>query len=116
MEPVKPQLARVLAGCSVGMPRIPVVTNVEARPNAEAARVVPLLLAQVTAPVRWVESVQALVEAGVRRVVELGPGRVLGGLVRRIDRDVEVLNVEDVASLEKSLALVGNGGRTTARS
>jgi [acyl-carrier-protein] S-malonyltransferase len=116
MEPVKPRLAEVLAGCSVGPPRIPVVTNVEARPNAETERVVPLLLAQVTAPVRWAESVQTLVEAGVRRVVELGPGRVLGGLVRRIDRDVEVLNVEDVASLEKSLALVENDGRTVARS
>jgi [acyl-carrier-protein] S-malonyltransferase len=116
MEPVKPRLAEVLAGCSVGTPRIPVVTNVEARPNAEAARVVPLLLAQVTAPVRWVESVQALVQAGVRRVVELGPGRVLGGLVRRIDRDVEVLNVEDVASLEKSLGFVQNDGQTAARS
>jgi [acyl-carrier-protein] S-malonyltransferase len=116
MEPVKPRLAEVLAGCAVGMPRIPVITNVEAKPNGEAARVVPLLLAQVSAPVRWVESVETLVRAGVRRVVELGPGRVLGGLVRRIARDVEVLNVEDVASLEKALALVGDDGRATARS
>jgi [acyl-carrier-protein] S-malonyltransferase len=116
MEPVKPRLADVLAGSSVETPRIPVVTNVEARPNAQAARVVPLLLAQVSAPVRWVESVETLVQAGVSRVVELGPGRVLGGLVRRIDRGVEVLNVEDVASLEESLALVGNDGNTVARS
>jgi [acyl-carrier-protein] S-malonyltransferase len=116
MEPVKPRLAEVLAHSPVGKPRIPVISNVEARPNGEAARVVPLLLAQVTAPVRWVESVEALVQAGVRRVVELGPGRVLGGLVRRIARDVEVLNVEDVASLEKALALVGDDGRGTARS
>ncbi|HZW91123.1 MAG TPA: ACP S-malonyltransferase [Myxococcaceae bacterium] len=104
MEPAKARLAEVLARCTVSAPRMPVVTNVEAAPNADAARVVPLLLAQVSAPVRWVESVRALAAAGVTRVVELGPGRVLGGLVKRISKDIEVLNVEDPASLEKSLA------------
>jgi len=107
MEPAKARLAEVLARCTVSAPRMPVVTNVEAAPNADAARVVPLLLAQVSAPVRWVESVRALAAAGVTRVVELGPGRVLGGLVKRISRDIEVLNVEDPASLEKSLAAAG---------
>ena len=108
MEPVKPRLAEVLARCTVSAPRIPVVSNVEAAPNAAAARVVPLLLAQVSAPVRWVESMRALAAAGVTRVVELGPGRVLGGLVKRISKDIEVLNVEDPASLEKSLAATGS--------
>jgi acyl transferase domain-containing protein len=84
-----------------------VVTNVEAAPNADASRVVPLLLAQVSAPVRWVESIRALAAAGVTRVVELGPGKVLGGLVKRISKDIEVLNVEDPASLEKSLGAAG---------
>jgi len=107
MEPVKPRLAEVLSRCKVSAPRIPVVTNVEAAPNADAARVVPLLLAQVSAPVRWVESVRALAAAGVTRVVELGPGKVLGGLVKRISKDIEVLNVEDPASLERSLAAAG---------
>jgi [acyl-carrier-protein] S-malonyltransferase len=107
MEPAKAPLAEVLARCAVSAPRMPVVTNVEAAPNADAARVVPLLLAQVSAPVRWVESVRALAAAGVTRVVELGPGGVLGGLVRRISKDIEVLNVEDPASLEKSLAAAG---------
>jgi [acyl-carrier-protein] S-malonyltransferase len=104
MAPVKPRLAEVLGRCTMSAPRVPVVTNVEAAPNADAARVVPLLLAQVTAPVRWVESVRWLAGAGVTRVVELGPGRVLGGLVKRIARELEVLNVEDPASLERSLA------------
>ncbi|HEY1908096.1 MAG TPA: ACP S-malonyltransferase [Myxococcaceae bacterium] len=108
MEPVKPRLAEVLARCKFSAPRVPVVTNVEAAPNADAARVVPLLLAQVSAPVRWVESVRALAAAGVTRVVELGPGKVLGGLVKRISKDVEVLNVEDPASLEKALAAAGS--------
>jgi len=107
MEPVKPRLAEVLARCKVSAPRIPVVSNVEASPNSDAARIVPLLLAQVSAPVRWVESVRALAAAGVTRVVELGPGKVLGGLVKRISKDIEVLNVEDPASLEKSLAAAG---------
>ena len=108
MEPVKPRLAEVLARCKVSAPRVPVVSNVEASPNADASRVVPLLLAQVSAPVRWVESVRALAAAGVTRVVELGPGKVLGSLVKRISKDIEVLNVEDPASLERSLAAAGS--------
>jgi [acyl-carrier-protein] S-malonyltransferase len=84
-----------------------VVTNVEARPNADAARIVPLLLEQVTAPVRWVECVEELVRQGATRMVEVGPGKVLSGLVKRIDRSVEVWNVEDPASLEKTLAALG---------
>jgi [acyl-carrier-protein] S-malonyltransferase len=79
------------------------VTNVEAKPNADAARIVPLLVEQVTAPVRWIECVEELVRQGVTRLVEVGPGKVLGGLARRIDKTVEVWNVEDRASLEKTL-------------
>jgi len=56
--------------------------------------------------VRWAECIQAMVAAGVTRMVELGPGRVLSGLVRSTSREVEVLNVEDVASLGKALAAV----------
>jgi [acyl-carrier-protein] S-malonyltransferase len=80
-----------------------VVTNVEARPNADAGRAVSLLLEQVTAPVRWVECVQELVRQGATRMVEVGPGKVLSGLVKRIDRTVEVWNAEDPASLERVL-------------
>ena len=80
------------------------VSNVEATGNSDPSRIVPLLLTQVSAPVRWVESIRWLAAAGVARVVELGPGRVLGGLVKRISKEIEVLNVEDPASLEKALA------------
>ena len=103
MEPVKARLAEVLARCTISAPAIPVVTNVEARPNTDAARVVPLLLEQVSAPVRWLETIRFLHGAGVTRMVELGPGRVLSGLVKRIAKDVEVLNVEDPTSLGKAL-------------
>jgi [acyl-carrier-protein] S-malonyltransferase len=107
MDPVKPRLAEVLHQVKVSAPRVPVVTNVEARPNSEAGRVVPLLLEQVSAPVRWIECVEALKAAGVTRVVELGPGKVLAGLVKRISKDIETFNVEDAASLEKTLAALG---------
>jgi [acyl-carrier-protein] S-malonyltransferase len=104
MASVKPRLEAVLGGIAWRQPAVPVVTNVEARANREAARVVPLLVEQVTAPVRWIECVEELVRLGVTRMVEVGPGRVLSGLVRRIARGVEVQNVEDRASLEKTLA------------
>jgi [acyl-carrier-protein] S-malonyltransferase len=107
MDPVKSRLGQVLAGIKVSAPSVPVVTNVEARPNADAARVVPLLLEQVSSPVRWIECVEALKAEGVTRIIELGPGKVLSGLTKRITKDVESFNVEDAASLEKALAALG---------
>jgi [acyl-carrier-protein] S-malonyltransferase len=104
MTPVKARLEPVLRGITWRAPLRPVVTNVEAKPNADAARIVPLLVEQVTAPVRWIECVEELVRQGVTRVVEVGPGKVLSGLARRIDKSLEVWNVEDRASLDKTLA------------
>jgi [acyl-carrier-protein] S-malonyltransferase len=106
MAPVVPRLKRVLEEIPIGPLQVPVVSNVEARPNMDLTLVLRLLLEQVTAPVRWVECIEAMVSAGVTRMVELGPGRVLSGLVRSTNRTVEVLNVEDVASLEKALAAI----------
>ncbi len=105
LEPVKALLEPVLRQAAWREPSVPVVTNVEAKANRELGRVVPLLVQQVTSPVRWVECVEELVRLGVTRMVEVGPGKVLSGLVRRIDKSVEVLNVEDPASLEKALAV-----------
>jgi [acyl-carrier-protein] S-malonyltransferase len=105
MQPVVPRLSDVLTAFK--NPVVPVVSNVEASPNGEGARVKELLLRQVTGSVRWIESVQAMEKAGVTRVVELGPGKVLCGLVKRISKNIEVLNVEDPASLEKTLAALG---------
>ncbi len=104
MEPVKGRLEPVIRGIPWRAPLRPVVTNVEAKANADAARIVPLLLEQVTSPVRWIECVQELVRLGVTRMVEVGPGKVLSGLAKRIDKSVEVWNVEDRASLEKTVA------------
>lgn len=107
MEPVKPRLAEVLGRVRVHTLQVPVIANVDAKPNTDPSRVVPLLLEQVSAPVRWIESVEAMKAAGVTRVVELGPGKVLCGLVKRITKDIETFNVEDSASLEKTLAALG---------
>jgi len=104
MQPVRPRLEAVLRGLAWKAPRVPVVTNVEAAPNADAGRIVPLLVEQVTASVRWIECVQALAAQGVTRAIEVGPGKALSGMVKRIDRSIEVWNVEDPASLEKTLA------------
>lgn len=104
MSPVVPRLQAVLDRVTFKAPTAPVITNVEASPCQDAARFQALLLAQVTGSVRWVESVQALEKAGVTKLVELGPGKVLCGLVKRIAKSIECLNVEDPASLDKALA------------
>lgn len=106
MQPVVPRLEAVLGDFK--NPVVPVVSNVEAQPNGEGARVKELLLRQVTGSVRWIESVRAMEKAGVTKMIELGPGKVLCGLVKRIARSIECLNVEDPASLEKTLAALGS--------
>ena len=104
MSPVVPRLDEVLSKITFKAPTVPVVTNVEATPNADASKLRALLLRQVTGSVRWIECVQALEQAGVTKVVELGPGKVLSGLIKRIAKGIECVNVEDPASLEKALA------------
>ena len=108
MQPVVPRLDEVLSKVSFQAPKMPVVTNVEATPNADAGRIKALLLQQVTGSVRWIECVQAMEQAGVTKVVELGPGKVLCGLIKRISKGIESVNVEDPASLEKALAAIGS--------
>jgi [acyl-carrier-protein] S-malonyltransferase len=100
MQPAADRLAGELARVEVKPPEVPVVTNVEAKPNQDAARVKELLERQVTAPVRWEESVQCLAGLGVDSVVEVGAGNVLGGLVRRIAPELTVHAAGDPASIE----------------
>lgn len=106
MDPVRERLREVLAPIELGEIMMPVISNVEAYPNQDNTRVVQLLVDQVTRPVRWVESVNKMVAMGVDRCVELGPGRALCGMVKRIDRNVVLGNVEDLGSLEKTAALL----------
>jgi [acyl-carrier-protein] S-malonyltransferase len=101
MAPAARALEAVLAQVDVRAPRFPVVANFDARPNDDAGRIKDLLVRQVDGAVRWEESIRAMVAHGVTHVLEIGPGKVLAGLVKRIARDVKVLSVGDLASLDR---------------
>jgi len=100
MVPAGERLAATLATVPVGELAMPVVTNVEAEPNQDPSRVKELLVRQVSAPVMWDRSVRRMRELGVERFIEIGPGKVLAGLVKRIDKEAATANVEDLASLK----------------
>jgi [acyl-carrier-protein] S-malonyltransferase len=99
MQPAAERLAAALADVRVAAPSVPVVTNVEALENQDPARVRELLTRQVTAPVRWEESVTRLAALGVTEAVEIGAGRVLAGLVKRIAPAITVHAASDPASI-----------------
>ena len=101
MKPAGERLEKALEEISVSDLKIPVVTNVEAEPNTSIDRVKGLLVAQVSSPVRWEESMRKLIEKGVEQVLEIGPGKVLSGLMKRIDSRVEAKNLEDLQTLKK---------------
>jgi len=101
MKPAGSRLEKELEKITVGDLKIPVVTNVEAEINVSKARVKGLLVTQVFHPVRWEESMQRMVKEGIERVIEIGPGKVLSGLMRRIDGGVETKNLEDIQTLKK---------------
>lgn len=100
MAPAAVRLTATLEAVAISPLAIPVVTNVEGEPNSDAGRVRELLVRQVCAPVLWDGSVQKMTELGVGRFIEVGPGKVLSGLVKRIARDAETRNVEDPATLK----------------
>ena len=104
MKPAQDRLATDLERLSFNQPAMPVVTNVDARATTAPDELRDALVRQVSAPVRWVESMQLLIKQGVDTFVEAGPGKVLSGLMRQISRDVKTLNVEDAASLETTKA------------
>jgi [acyl-carrier-protein] S-malonyltransferase len=101
MEPAGIRLQKELEGISILDLEIPVVTNVEAEINTSKDRVKGLLVAQVSSPVRWEESMRKMVEKGMERVLEIGPGKVLTGLMKRIEPGLETFHVEDVKTLKK---------------
>jgi len=101
MEPAARGLACALEGVRVREPSLPVVTSVEARPVCRAGELRELLVRQVTAPVRWEETVRALVALGADVALEVGPGRALAGLVRRIAPGLPVVAAGDAAGVER---------------
>jgi [acyl-carrier-protein] S-malonyltransferase len=108
MQPAQDALAPVLAGIAFSSAKIPVVVNVDARLVTEAAELRDALVRQVTGAVRWTESMQLLIVQGVTTFVEVGPGKVLSGLLRQIDRSQKCAQVDDPAGVEK-LATVLSG-------
>lgn len=110
MRPAESRLTEHLATVPFANPLIPVVVNVDAAPirDAEAAR--DALVRQVCSPVRWVETIHALRRLGAARFFEVGPGKVLTGLMRRIDRTAIARSVEDPAGVDAALGEVGMDG------
>jgi [acyl-carrier-protein] S-malonyltransferase len=101
MAPAAERLKAELDKIEVAPFAFPVVSNVEAAPCHDESQVKKLLVEQVCAPVRWDESISNMKEAGVTRYVEIGPGRVLSSLIKRIDRSAVQQNIGDIASLKK---------------
>jgi len=104
MESAQGKLAVELANVPMHPPRMPVVFNVTARPAGSVAEIKELLVCQVTSSVRWSDSMQWLIGQGFTRFIELGPGQVLSGLMKRINKDVEMLSVGDSATLDATAA------------
>ncbi len=104
MQPAQDRLAEVLKAIKFQDGHFPIVANVTADGTKSGDRERDQLIRQVTAPVRWVECVRRMIDDGASFFVEVGPGKVLTGLLRQIDRAQKCVNVEDAASLEKALA------------
>ena len=100
MKPAEERLAPELRGLVVADPAVPVVANVDAEPKRTGREAIEALIRQVSAPVRWEAVIRRLLAAGVTAFVEVGPGGVLSGLTRKIDRSVSAAPVHDPSSLE----------------
>ncbi len=100
------RLARDFENLKFAELKVPVVTNVDASITSDAAVVRDALTRQVSSPVRWLESMRLLIDQGVQTFVEVGPGKVLAGLMRQISRDVNCFNVDDAASLLATVSKV----------
>ena len=106
MQPAQDEVAHVLAGIPLADPAFPVAANVTGRLLTDFDAAQDALIRQVTGTVRWVDCVHSLIAAGASLFVEVGPGKVLCGLLKQIDSTQKSLNVEDAASLEATLAAV----------
>jgi [acyl-carrier-protein] S-malonyltransferase len=107
MAPARKRLAAALADTPLGVPEFPVVANVDAEPKTDADSIREALVRQVDSPVQWLRSVERVASLGVTHTLEIGPGRVLAGLVKRTDRNMKVLSVDTAGSIEKAIELMG---------
>ena len=100
MKPAAERLTEVLDRIKLDHVKVPYIANADAEPNTNKTRIKPLLVTQVCAPVLWEQSVHKMVSLGVERFVEIGPGKVLSGLVKRITKEALVNNIENLPSLK----------------
>jgi [acyl-carrier-protein] S-malonyltransferase len=111
MRPAQDALAHDLDRIEISDPRIPLVNNVDARVVRTASELREGLKRQITMSVRWEASIRRLLQEGVSLFIEVGPGKVLSGLMRQIDRDAECVHVEDLVSLQETIDRVEARGR-----
>ncbi len=109
MMPAAERLAERLAGIAIQRPVIPVFNNVDVQAENTADAIRDALKRQLFSPVRWVDIVQAFAAQGIQQVVECGPGKVLAGLNKRINREMTGLTTSDLAGLDKAVQAVGEG-------
>jgi len=107
MRPAALRLAPALAETEFADLKVPLVTNVDAAIITAGDEARESLVRQVTSSVRWSESVTRLIDQGVTRFIEIGPGKVLSGILRQMSREAEILNVEDAQSLDRTVAALG---------
>jgi [acyl-carrier-protein] S-malonyltransferase len=110
MSGARERLQAALAQTQIMAPDAIFIPNAEAKPVSDPERIRQLLALQLTSPVRWVETIREATALGVKCFIEIGPGKVLKGLVRRIDPEAEVLPFGEPADLEKILAFFQNAG------
>ena len=103
MKPAEDRLAPELRALPTSDPKMPVVANVDAEPKRDARAAIDALIRQVSSPVRWEHVVKRLIAEGATTFVELGPGSVLAGLIKKIDRGVKVMSIEDQKGLHEAL-------------
>lgn len=105
MKPAAELFAKTLASVSFKTPKIPVIQNVDVVAYKEPSAICDALVRQLYSPVRWVETIEGFADEGIRFVFEFGPGKILSGLNKRIDRTLKVICVDDVKTLDAALEL-----------
>ena len=93
MQPAVEKLQAALDATPLAAPRIPVISNVDARPHSDPAAIKAILARQVTSPVQWETTVETLLGKGLERSYEVGPGKVIAGILKRVDKKHEITNV-----------------------
>lgn len=107
LKPAGEMLEKELSGVPVNELKVPVISNVDADLVPSKENVKPNLIKQVSSSVLWEDSVRKMLELGVTTFIEIGPGKALSGFIKKIDKEAVILNVEDLASLEKTLEVLG---------